>query len=153
MGLGGDLASGCGSNTRTTKRGTRSDACGIEVAKVHVITLYPPSPTGSCQSALGSVAEHPTGINLRGTEGLGDRARRGQGEARSGKACKATCVCSIYLDLAVGQTASDVGQHLSVTPHITNAATHCAEPIYFCRIARNCGVRTFCAREVTERVR
>ena len=76
MAVRGDLRAGPKIWIGVYKGVTRSDACGVERAKVHVETFYFPSPTGNCQHSLRAVAHHPTGINLRMTEGLGIRERR-----------------------------------------------------------------------------
>jgi len=58
---------------------TRSDACGVERAKVHPKALDFPSPvtcTPETYHPLRAVAHHPTGINLRMTEGLSLRERK-----------------------------------------------------------------------------
>src|SRR5262249_7563488 len=118
MGVRGDFSSGHRMGNNRTCEDTRSDACGIERAKVHPKALYFPSPTGSCQLTLRAVADHPTGIDLRMTERLGNR------EFRIGAQKPADCVRSVYLDLAVGQPPADVGHHLPIPPHITDASTH-----------------------------
>jgi hypothetical protein len=62
-------------------------------------------------------------------------------------------LCSFrFFDLAVGEPPGDVGQHLPIPPHITEAGTHRAEPIYLCRVVRNVLVRSF-SDEVTEGMR
>ena len=48
--------------------------CGVEVTKVHVETFYFPSPVTRAPEiyhSLRAVADRPTDINLRMTEGLG----------------------------------------------------------------------------------
>src|SRR4029077_6790252 len=77
MGVRGNLPAGHGNTNRC--RGTRSDACGVERAKVHVKALYFPGPVTwnrnqvAWQVPLRAPAHHPTGINLRMTDGLGKR--------------------------------------------------------------------------------
>jgi hypothetical protein len=45
------------------------------------------------------------------------------------------CARSVYLDLAVGQPPGHIGQQIPIRPpHIADAATHRAEPIYLCRV-------------------
>jgi hypothetical protein len=103
-------------------------ACGVEMAKVHVETFYFPSPVTrhKWQVPLRTVAQHPTGINLRMTEGIGNREGIGQ--------CRIDCARSINPYPAVGQTPGYISQHLPIPPYITNAATHCAEPVDFCLV-------------------
>jgi hypothetical protein len=70
------------------------------VAKVHVESFYFPGPvtrTPEIYHSFRAVAQHPTGVNVRLTEGLGDRARRAPGAAFPGEACKAGCVRSVFL--------------------------------------------------------
>src|SRR5437763_1143314 len=123
------------------RRGNRRDespsssgatrTCGVQVAKVHVKTFYFPSPVMCAPEIyhpLRTVADHPTSINLRMTEGLDNRERYSGGD------CPADAVRSVYLDLAVGQPPGQVAHHIPITPHITNAGPHCAEPIYFCLV-------------------
>jgi hypothetical protein len=141
MGVRGDLSPArltkCwASANKTDVRATRSDACSVEVAKVHVETFYFPSPvtrTPEIYHPLRAVAQHPTGINMRLTEGLGNREVVGGNIGD----CPGDCVCSVYLDLTVGQTTGHIGQHVAIPPHIPDAATHRAEPIYLCRVVRN----------------
>src|SRR5262249_6326968 len=116
----------------------RHDLVGIvERAKVHPETLYFPSPTGNCQPALRAVAHHPTGVNVRMTEGRGSREITLR-ELRF--YFKVECGRSVYLNLAIGQPPGEVGHHVPIPPHITDAGTHRTEPIYLCRVARNqCG--------------
>jgi len=118
----------------------RRDTRGVERAKVHVKALYFPSPVTwnpvTWQVPLRAVAHHPTGINLRMTDGIGNRERTAA-VANDGH-CPADCVRSVYLDLAVGAPAGHIGQHIPIRPpHITDAATHRAEPIYICRLVCN----------------
>src|SRR5215472_9004361 len=111
----------------TTGRATRT--CGVEMAKVHVQTFYFPSPvtgTPEIYHPLRAVAHYPTGVNVRLTEGLGDRRKVKQGVPE--------CARALYSYSAVGQPTGDVGQHLAIAPHITEAATHRAEPFYFCLV-------------------
>src|SRR5262249_25774856 len=68
------------------------------------------------------------------TEGLGKREITvGEIEYRC---VSADCGRSVYLDLAVGQSPSQIGQHGPIPPQITDASTDGAEPIYLCRVVR-----------------
>src|ERR1700751_679398 len=110
MGMRGDLPPGR-SGALECCQGTRSDAIGVDRAKVQVKALNFPSPVSwhEWQGPLRTVAHSPTGINLRMTEGLANRF---------GQRCphpedkRADCVRSVYLDLAVGQPSGDIGHHL-----------------------------------------
>jgi len=136
MGVRGELPSGQGGKThrRHRPRGARSDACGVKRTKVHVKALYFPGPVTwnpvTWQVPLRAVAHHPTGINLRMTEGLAIRERNGAGNGG------ADSVRSVYLDLAVGQPPGHIAQQLPIPPHITDASTHRAEPVDICRVVR-----------------
>src|SRR5262249_18771527 len=48
----------------------------------------------------------------------------------------AECTRSLQIYFAVGQPSRHIGQHRPIPPQITDAATHCAEPIYFCLVIR-----------------
>ena len=72
-----DLPPGYSVNLAHPRR-RAEDVCIVERAKVHPKALYFPSPvtcTPEIYPPLRTVAHHPTGINLRMTEGLGNRER------------------------------------------------------------------------------
>src|SRR5262249_14898597 len=103
-------------------------------AKVHPKALDFPRPVTKTQPPLCTVAHYPTGINLRMTEGLGSGEQKAATTTRN---CAVDIVRSVYLDLAVSQPPGEVGHHLPIPPHITDAGTRRAEPIYLCRVVRN----------------
>src|SRR5262249_14166615 len=141
MGVGGGLPPGqrttddhTGAETSSIGRNTRGDACGVEVTEVHVETFYFPSPvtrTPEIYHPLRAVAQHPTGINMRLTEGLGS------GACDAANCRPGDCARSVNFDLTIGQPPGQVAHHVPIPPHIADAATHRAEPIYFCRVVRN----------------
>src|SRR5262249_34802513 len=59
----------------------------VEVAKVHVIGLNSPGPTWRCQSALCAVAQRPTSVDVRMTDGTGRQRRKEGNPAGLGRLC------------------------------------------------------------------
>src|SRR5690242_5788990 len=97
---------------------------GVEVAKVHVQPLDSPCPvmcTPEIYYSLRAVAHHPTGIDLRVTEGLG----------HGWKARRAGPDRSVYTHLPIGKSTSEIGHYLPIPPDITETDTRRAEPVYF----------------------
>src|SRR5262249_18017112 len=82
-----------------------------------------------------TVAQYPTGVDVRSTEGLGSGVEQKAGT--TSRNCAADIVRSVYLDLAIGQPPGEVGHHLPIPPHITDPGTHRAEPINLCRVVRD----------------
>src|SRR5690348_5684684 len=129
MGVRGEL-----SPARDFTRGNKSErsgACRVEVAEVHVEGLDLPRPvtrTPEIYYPFRAVAQHPTGINMRLTEGLGS------GELMEPLDCPAEYVRSVYLNPPVGEAAGKITKHIAIPPHIADAATNRAKPIYLRRV-------------------
>src|SRR5690349_24856254 len=51
--------------------------------------------------------------------------------------CPADVVRSLQIYLAVGQPPGQVAHHVPISPYITGAQTHRAEPLYLCGVVRN----------------
>src|SRR5262249_48750959 len=129
MGVRSDLSPGHGGNGWGC-------VCIIEVAKVHVIRLNSPGPTWHpLQPSLRTVAQRPTGVDVRMTDGMGNRERICRTDSRAHRS--AECAGSVRLDLAIGQPPGHIAKHIPISPHITSAQTHCAEPIYLCAVIQN----------------
>jgi hypothetical protein len=93
----------------TEKTGRAARTCSVERAEIHVEALYFPSPvmrTPEVYYPLCAVAQHPTGINMRLTEGLGKREREEQYPTDRAR--------SLQIYLAVGQPAGQVAHHIPV---------------------------------------
>src|SRR5437762_3121056 len=75
------------------------------------------------------------------SDGMGSRERtRAESTRGYSPTDRARCV-EPYL--AVGQPPSHIGQHRPISPQITDAGPHCAEPIYFCRVVQSgCACRS-----------
>src|SRR5215469_17022766 len=109
----------------STGGGTRT--CGVEVAEVHVKALDSIGPTGEIgQLALRTGAHHPTGVDIRMIEGLGNRRKVMQGVGE--------CACARDINLAVGQPPGDIGQNRPIPEQIASAHPRRAEPLYFCLV-------------------
>src|ERR1700751_378777 len=76
--------------------------CIVEVAKIHVKTLYFPGPvtcTPEIYHPLRTVAHHPTGINLGMTDGVANREWSARTAARY---ATSDCARSVQIYPAVG---------------------------------------------------
>src|SRR5262249_19607288 len=80
------------------------------------------------QLALRTGAHHPTGVDIRMTEGLGRR------KGWASKATRREHARARYIDLAIGQPTGDIGENRPIPEQIASPHTRRAEPLYFCRV-------------------